>query len=188
MRKKPRRKYYLCWERNVSLTSLSVVLRDVSNPIPWQNNKIDWDTLAGASDNTSPTSSSLRILVLVLLACWYMVSVVWRKLDLSPTRSRVSQTRLEESFSEISVRLRNASTKQRRFLLKNEKYFKITRILLGINFTGQLILVILDGSFFVFCLKNSLSKLVKDKILLSCGVVTKLFKLVLNDSILKQIF
>ena len=65
---------------------------------------------------------------------------------------------------------------------------KITRILLGINFTGELILVILDGSFFVFCLKNSLSKLVEDKILFSCGVMTKLFKLVLNDSILKQIF
>ena len=85
----------------------------------------------------------------------------------------------QQSNADSCWRMRNISIKSGN---------KITRILLGINFTGQLILVILDGSFFVFCLKNSLSKLVEDKILLSCGVVTKLFKLVLNDSILKQIF
>ena len=125
----------------LGFTSLSEELREVRSPIPWQNSKIDWDTLAGASVRTSPTSSILRMLVLVVLACWYMVSVVWRKEDWSPTISRVSHTISDINFSDMSVRFMKDSTKQQRFLtillpkcILTSRFLKIYRAVLWIYF------------------------------------------------------
>ena len=97
------------------ITSLSEE-QVVNRPIPWQNSRIDWATFSGASTRTSPTSSSLRMLVLVVSAAWYIVSVVWRKLDWSPTISKESHTKEPFSFSEMSVRFMKESTKYWRFL------------------------------------------------------------------------
>ena len=52
----------------------------------------------------------LRILVLALLACWYMVSVVWRKEDWSPTTNNVSHFNCSARRLEMSVRCINDST------------------------------------------------------------------------------
>ena len=55
---------------------------------------------------------------------------------------------------------------------------------LGINLGCQFLFVALDGGLFVFGLKDFLSKLVKQEILLGAGVVAPLLKFVLNYSIL----
>ena len=63
------------------LTVLSVCVRVVRRPRPWQKRRMEVATLAGASASTSPTSSTRRMLVLVLSAAWYIVSVVCRNGD-----------------------------------------------------------------------------------------------------------
>ena len=56
-------------------------VRVVRRPRPWQKRRMAVATLAGASASTSPTPSKRRMLVLVLSAAWYIVSVVRRNGD-----------------------------------------------------------------------------------------------------------
>ena len=56
-------------------------VRVVRRPRPWQKRRMEVATLAGASASTSPTPSKRRMLVLVLSAAWYIVSVVRRNGD-----------------------------------------------------------------------------------------------------------
>ena len=56
-------------------------VRVVRRPRPWQKRRMEVATLAGASASTSPTSSTRRMLVRVLSAAWYIVSVVCRNED-----------------------------------------------------------------------------------------------------------
>ena len=90
----------------------------------------------------------------------------------------------------MSVRLRNESTKQRRFLqihtLASTSSPTLHIVTLGVDLLGQLLRVVPDGRLLVPGLEDSVPELVEDQVVLRGGVVPPLLQLVLDDSVLNN--